>query len=256
MPTLRLLPAQTEPANELIVRRHDPRRVQTDYTVFRDCLRWEFGFTCAICLLHERDIIAYDGAEGWGVMQIEHLVPRSQDDRIIGLYSNLIYICRLCNGARSDTPMIDEDGRRLLDPTRDVWADHFQLKNDELIPVEGDLDAIYTEDVYAINERRKVKLRRTRRERTNNVSELIQSVEEELVLLVRATSHCEAAREHENAEALVRCRGRLDSLYSLRLSIVAEWIPDDAPRDCRCGRAHARSLPGPYLRQAVEICVP
>lgn len=256
MPKMLLLPAQTEPANEPLARRHNPRRVQADYTVFRDCLRWEFGFTCAICLLHERDIMSYDGADGWGVMQIEHLVPRSQDDSVIGVYDNLIYICRLCNGARSDTPVIDDDGSRLLDPTKDIWASHFRLENDEVVPIEGDPHAAYTADVYAINEERKVRLRRVRRERTGSIGVLIRSVEEELAALMQAASRGSATRERGGTEALVRCRGRLDNLYRLRLSVVAEWVPEDAPKDCRCGQAHARSLPPPYLRQAIEIQVP
>src|SRR5258708_2628142 len=37
---LLLLPAQTAPADEAFVRRHDPRSIGHDYTVFRDCLRW------------------------------------------------------------------------------------------------------------------------------------------------------------------------------------------------------------------------
>lgn len=255
MPKLKLLPAQTIPADEVLVRRHDPRLVKKDYTVFRDCLRWEFGFSCAICLLHERDIVAYE-SEGWGITQIEHLVPRSLDDDLVGSYGNLIYICRLCNVARSDTPQIDDEGRRLLDPTRDVWADHFVLKDDELAPLDGDVDAAHTEDVYNINDARKVKLRRIRRERTNDIASLIRSAEMDLSWHHRSTGRLGAASTPGSAEAVLRCRERLEILYRRRRSDLAEWVPSDAPKDCRCGRANARSLPPPYLRQVVEVDAP
>ena len=60
--------------------------------------------------------------------------------------------------------MEDEHGNRLLDPTKDVWSEHFRIDNDNIVPIDGDADAVYTEDVYAMNEARKVKLRRVRRE--------------------------------------------------------------------------------------------
>ena len=80
------LPAQIIPADTALKRRHHPHPVETDYKVFRECLRWEFGFTCAICLLRAR----YNGVRSRRVgPQIEHLVPRSQDSKLIGVYTNL-----------------------------------------------------------------------------------------------------------------------------------------------------------------------
>ena len=244
MQKLLLLPAQIIPADTALKRRHHPHPVETDYKVFRECLRWEFGFTCAICLLHERDIMAY-GVDGWGVTQIEHLVPRSQDSKFIGVYTNLLYICRLCNGARSDTDMEDEHGNRLLDPTKDVWSEHFRIDNDNIVPLDGDADAVYTEDVYAMNEARKVKLRRVRRERKGDWEALISTERNELAQL--------KARK-ESAQAIMHIQEKLDRLY--RLLPVGTWVPDDAPIDCRCGDVDARSLPEPYLRQVTEFELP
>jgi len=210
-----LVPATILPPDEAFARRHLPASVK-NYALFRGCLRWEFGFTCAICLLHERDIMAY-GVEGWGTMTVEHMIARTQDPNLTGSYANLLYVCRLCNQSRSDTDVFSVDGQRLLDPTRDIWADHFRVSGDKLEPLDS--DAEYTEEVYAINEPRRRKLRRLRRERVKVWDDLLQagnSVTKLLKLYPRA------------------------------------WIPEDYPRDCRCRQTMAQRLPDVYLRQAVQ----
>lgn len=237
---IQLLPLSTLPPDEALGRRHLPRPIKEDYTVFRSCLRWEFGFTCAICLLHERDIVQ-TGVEGWGPTQIEHIVPQSTASRgatpgVVHKYSNLLYICRLCNNARGDTDVVDVSGRRLLDPTRDNWSQHFELVGDQLSPMSGDGDAAYTADAYAINDPRKVGLRRRRRQ---TVGDLV-----------------------ENLKVMLRRRDRPDGLepgeparLARQLGVWA-WIPEDPPADCRCALASARTLPAPYQRQVVAIEVP
>ena len=220
MPEVLLIPATILPSNTVFVRRHKPKPVK-DYASFRACLRWDFGFTCAICMLHERDIMDC-GIEGWGVMTIEHMVPRAQDPSLLGTYANLLYICRLCNIARSDTDVVDMNGRRLLDPTKDVWSEHFRVLNDQLQPLDG--DAEYTADVYRVNEARRVKLRRRRRERTVAWESLFQ-----------------------------QGSATLDALETL---YPRQWIPDDHPRDCRCRGRSIRCLPDAYLDQAVLFSRP
>lgn len=222
------LPPQTHPSDRALARRHRPRDVVTKYAVFRDCLRWDFGFTCAICLLHECDIVRY-GIEGWAVSTAEHIVPRSHDKSLTGTYTNLLYICRLCNGARSDSDLCDDLGHRLLDPTADVWGHHFQLQGDLLLPTTP--DAEYTLDVYAINDPRKVKLRRTRRE----------SICRLLSLLSAASTRAQAVDTRPAAEAEIACIRQLLHPYS--------WIPEDAPTTCRCGKKK-HYLPKCYLDQA------
>lgn len=189
-----LLPPQTVPPDEVFVRRHAPAPIAKNYVVFRDCLRWEFGFTCAICLLHEQDIIGWCGAEGWGVMQIEHMVPQSHDLRTVGTYSNLLYICRLCNGARSDTDREDGSGGRLLDPTSDVWSEHFTVSDDRLVHAPADRNAAYTADVYVINDARKVRLRRARREHLQGLVSELACEHRELTRLAGALQRADAAK--------------------------------------------------------------
>lgn len=249
-----MLPAQTAPADEALTRRHAPRPIGHDYKVFRDCLRWEFGFTCAICLLHEHDIIQYGGAEGWGVMHVEHLVARSHDSRLVGIYVNVLLICRLCNGARCDAEQVNPQGFRLLDPTKDAWSKHFHVEDDRLIPFDGDGDALYTEDVYNINDARKVKLRRVRRERRELFLALLDAHRARTVQLVRRVTSADPSERATIAKDLAAARDETGKLC--RLFNQGTWIPDDAPVSCRCGRASARTLPAPYLRQVVEIELP
>lgn len=230
MPRRLLLPACTLPPNEPLLRRHTPGDVDATYRVFRDCLRWEFGFTCSICLLHELDVVKY-GGEGWGTTQIEHIMPRSHRPDLIGSYSNLLYICRLCNGARSDTDIVDHLGRRLLDPTSDVWSKHFHVVGDALRPLSD--DAEYTEDVYNMNDARKAKLRRKRREFITNLRVLLESREADL------------RQRPEEERAITRDIRRLKSMRN-----ELPWIPSDKPMSCRCMMKAVRSLPRCYLEQA------
>ncbi|MFZ5480503.1 MAG: hypothetical protein ACOZNI_27320 [Myxococcota bacterium] len=201
-------------------------------------------------MLHEGDLIAY-GTEGWGLMQIEHLVPRSEDVSLIGEYRNLIYICRLCNGSRSDTPRKDPvSGARLLDPTEDVWAAHFDVTGDTLLPMAGDTDAEYTADVYDINDPRKVALRRARREA---VVQWLQCLADERYstsqLGALAITGDPDGRSGENIRPRLR---RIAELAFAELS-KRRWIPGDAPVKCRCGGQAALSLPPAYARQVIRV---
>src|SRR5437879_2619929 len=98
-----MLPPQTHPPNEPIRRRHSPPRLA--YEEYRSCLRWEFGFTCAFCLLHEADFVE-EGARGTGLMWIEHHVAQSADPALVDTYENCFYACRYCNGARRIAPVV------------------------------------------------------------------------------------------------------------------------------------------------------
>lgn len=211
-----LVPATIFPADDVFTRRHAPTPVK-NYALYRGCLRWEFGFTCSICLLHERDVMAY-GVDGWGTMTIEHMVTRTQDPNLTSIYANLLYVCRLCNQSRSDTDIFSGNGQRLLDPTRDIWAHHFRVSGDKLVPLDADAD--YTDEVYGMNEPRRRKLRCIRRERVKIWDELLAS----------GTS----------ATNLMKLYPR-------------SWIPDDYPRECRCQHASARRLPEAYLRQTIQL---
>jgi hypothetical protein len=182
------------------------------------------------------------------------MVARSEDKSLTGVYGNLLYICRLCNGARNDTDRVDHLGRRLLDPTVDVWAHHFHLVGDTIIPVTGDRHADYTADVYEMNDARKVRLRKKRRVDTEDLLNLIQARSEDQrryeARRLRGDPAAKADAEHD----LTRAGEDLERYYRRLPAYV--WLPDDKPEDCRCKRVAARTLPAVYRRQCVKIDVP
>jgi hypothetical protein len=75
------------------VRRHGPAGYQA-YPSFRPWLRDEFSFRCAFCLRRER----------WEpdprVFEIDHLRPVSGFPTLAVEYTNLVYSCTVCNGAK------------------------------------------------------------------------------------------------------------------------------------------------------------
>jgi hypothetical protein len=120
---MKIVPLMTLPSTKPFARTHSPK--PAGYRTYRPCLRWEFGFTCALCLVHEADLHEFGLAEGWGLTWIEHRETQSSEPGKANDYSNCIYACRLCNAARNDKPLQDALGNRVLDPTLDAWADHF-----------------------------------------------------------------------------------------------------------------------------------
>ena len=149
---MKILPLQTCLPSTPIFRRHNPHPVHwtRGYREYHECLQWDFGFTCAFCLLHEADI-ALQGTEGLGVLTVEHLVPQSIDETLANDYTNLVYACRFCNTARKTTPRVGL-GCSLLDPTKDSWSDHFHTDGDHLLLRDHDLDALYTHKTYDLDQ--------------------------------------------------------------------------------------------------------
>ncbi len=244
---MRLLLPQTLPFPARIERAHSPRPVRGRYgfQAYRPCLRWEFGFTCAFCLLHEADL-AEHGIEGMGLGTIEHFVPVSTGAGDVHRYSNCFYACRFCNVARGATPAVDGGGRRLLNPCDDVWGDHFSLAvGDRLSPVDGDPDAAYTEQAYDLNDPRKVVMRQSRRER---LAEWLQLLEEgpalEAELLRQASSAVSPAKALTNLQAARQLRRCIEA--ALRDIQRYAAIPVDADASCRCTSPPALAAP-PWL---------
>ena len=173
-----VLPPSTLPWESRIKRQHQPRKEKgrRGYTKYRQCLRWEFGFTCSFCLVHEADLSIH-GAEGTGTFQVEHFLPVSHDRAGTNVYKNCFFICRFCNSSRGAQQNVDpQTGSSLINPCTHTWKDHFQFKDDELLPADDDDDASYTHDKYDINEPRKTGMRRRRRE---TISEALRMISDE-----------------------------------------------------------------------------
>jgi 5-methylcytosine-specific restriction endonuclease McrA len=150
---MHLLPPQTPLPQSKTGRLHSPEPAR-DYVAFRQCLRWDFSFTCAFCLLHEADL-AIRGVEGWGLIGVEHFVAQSLDSDRITEYANCYLCCARCNSAKWKKPPANlVTGGKLLDPCEEPWALHFAWEAGELIP--KDVDAEWTIDAYNLNDRSKV----------------------------------------------------------------------------------------------------
>lgn len=248
---MRVLPPVTQPPEAPIPRRHRPRPAGR-WGQYRSCLRWDFGFTCAFCLLHDADVHGGLPGEGLGGTTVEHVIARSTDPSLAAEYENCVYACRWCNRSRSAHPT-EHEGVRLLDPTRVAWGDHFVARTDTLVPADGDPDARATHRAYSLDDPRKVGRRRVRRELVSDRLRLIvrQGAEfTELLQLADTLWRRDPGRFGRVMREIRRLRhdaGR--ALEDLRRY---EAVPGDAPRTCRCPPFEL-SLPEYLDRQLVEV---
>lgn len=247
---MKILPPRTRPPSSTIDRRHTPRPTvgRFGYQTYRACLRWEFGFTCAFCLLHESDF-GEQGTEGLALTGIEHFDPVSAQGGVND-YENCFYSCRLCNGSRARARIVDRPGRRLLNSCLDVWADHFEATSDDCLrPRSGDVDAAYTHRIYDLDDRRKVALRQARRERIGEALEVLRDVPELLGLLL------ERIREQPSDLFALRVAELLSASIQRARSDLHRYaaIPKDANRACRCGRSDHHELPPGLAEQLIKV---
>jgi hypothetical protein len=237
----KILTAVTRPWPEPFSRRHDPPGA--DYTTYRPCLRWEFGFTCPYCLVHESDIAA-SGAKGWRIMSIEHFIAQSSDeslidDSLVNDYRNCLLACSLCNSSRRNLPHALPSGPRLLNPCEDTWDRHFESAGDEIrVLADDDKDAWYTYESYDLNDARKTTCRRNRRLLINQCNDYLERL----------------GRAHERLldQAVLRGDPELvelaEEIWTLRRLALLDLlnhlaIPLDHDTSCPCGEKVVRSLP-------------
>lgn len=251
---MRILPNRTQPPQVPIGRRHDPKPSEGDrgYRQYRSCLRWDFGFTCPFCLLHEADFVRGGRAEGTGLTSIEHFAPQSRDAGARNEYSNCFYCCRFCNGARSNTP-IHDSGRSLLDPTQTAWSDHFELTGDELTPRPNDVNAEFTHETYDLDDPRKSTLRRLRFELYADHLPLVTEGSTRLSRLLSLTETLQESPDIvDEILACVQDTRRMMRRARADLATFAS-VPADAPRTCRCEDNSEHQLPVGIASQSLEI---
>jgi len=249
---LKILPPQTQPPRTPTNRRHRPRPASR-WTSYRACLRWDFGFTCAICLLHEVDLYGGQPGEGLGGTTVEHVITRSADATRENDYDNCLYACRFCNRARSASP-VQAEGARLLDPTRDAWGNHFVATRGYLEPADGNADARYTHRVYQIDDPRKVERRETRSELVSDRLRLLARVGDEIADLLRLANAARRRDVRSFGQVLEEIRElRIDADRALKDLSRYAAVPRDAPRTCRCAPPRDHSLPKELERQAIEV---
>ena len=243
---LELLPPTTQPWRILIHRRHRPAPTN-DHQDFRACLRWEFGFSCAFCLLHESDLSEH-GTEGWGLMWVEHVELRSEKPELANDYDNCVYACRFCNQARGAKPRIDGQHRRLLNPCHTAWGQHFNLLDDEIRLLDNEGDAIYTLTTYDLNDLRKVRMRRKRRTVLSERLEVVNQarpLHDRLMQRARDTGDPTLVDDAELAYSQF-LQASNDLLRFLP-------IPDDAKQSCTCKPPQHYTLPEVLQEQILLV---
>jgi hypothetical protein len=249
--TARILPPSIAPWQDCLSRRHapPPQTGRYGYQSFRQCLRWEFGFTCAFCLCHESDLALY-GVEGTGLTGVEHFVPCTTDTARVNDYTNCFYACRFCNLDRATRANVDHvSGSRLLDPCEAVWAQHFERVRDELTP--RDQAARYTHKTYNLDHPRKVSMRRFRRETLEAYLAVLQEgprLHEGLITRAIETADSTLISEAEKLAAYIRQAYDFLTHYSM--------LPQDRQCPCLCGDEALCTIPEMLRAQALALELP
>lgn len=233
---MKLLPAETALPLDVVPRTHAPPT--EEYGKYRDCVRWDFGFTCALCFLHEQDLIE-GGAEGTALIWIEHHQLKRGSTAKANDYSNCLLSCRFCNNNRSRIPAISKDGvTKLLDPTEVVWSEYFELKQHAMSTRSPSADAKYTLKTYRLDDKRKAVLRENRSRRFAELRRAREHVKELIPkLMERARQTSDPVEKRELVEA-----GRgLEQAYKAAVAEIRRYvaIPCDAPESCLCGGTRA-----------------
>lgn len=232
---MKLVPLETRPPAIVRTRRHSPQ--PGDYTSYRPCLRWDFGFTCALCLVHESDL-AYC-VDGTGLTSIEHFVPKSTSDGAEqrNAYTACLYVCRFCNGARGRKPNVSDEGAKLLDPTRTPWSEHFALVHTRLDAIEDDADAQYTCETYDLNDPRRIAIRN---QRWRLLKDRLETVREGPVLLRQLHALIAESRSAEVAsQAIAHAVFLEERIHNAWLDLAVgsgqprerSWRPSDKAED-------------------------
>ena len=146
--------------------------------------------------------------------------------------------------------------RRLLNPTDDAWGDHFKLvEGDRIEPLEGDLDAEYTETAYQPNDPLKVERRRARREVIEDhlsIVELPRAIDRLSELADRLLKEKRDFDGFQQVVAMIQ-RSRETLQRALRDLRCYAAVPSDAPETCRCETADNHTLPEVLARQTFDL---
>lgn len=250
---IKVLPPVTMPWSERIKRRHFPPEAtgKLGYAKYRLCLRWEFGFSCAFCMVHEADVSQVFGKE---FMQIEHFVPKKGHEADRNRYLNCFYICRNCNNGRGVKANLSASGLRLLNPCEHVWRDAFILEGDRL--VARDDDALYTETSYRMNHYKKVVVRRLRREAISESLRVLEAYEQGKS--VRAIAKFLKTKDLDTRLALFEAlRVFRDQLRAANAELI-RWRaePADAAKSCLCEQPSLCVLPKVLEEQTLGLDLP
>ncbi len=183
---------------------------------------------------------------------VEHFMPVSQDASGTNDYQNCYYSCRFCNASRADTPLVDTQGRRLLDPCTVAWGDHFVLQEDRLEARTA--EAAYTSEIYGLDDERKIVMRRARRER---VGEWLRLLNEGPRLVEALLGQCAEVGLSAQATDLLAAAEMLQRSIQGAFRDIQRYavIPRDVDASCRCDKADRLRLPEFMMSQVITLPV-
>lgn len=189
-----------------------------------------------MCLLHESDLAPFQSDPDG--LSIEHWIARSSGDgeSLADVYDNCLWVCKHCNSSRRNSPVRREDGVALLNPTTDIWREHFERVGHEIRPKLEDRDAEYTAKVYGINDERRVGRRRWRAEELPALREELAELESEIRERDGRIAMLNREPTTDSLTEAVRNRNRL-AAKALRVIAKIEHfsaIPRGVARGCRC----------------------
>jgi 5-methylcytosine-specific restriction endonuclease McrA len=207
----------------------------TRYSQFRNCLRWDHGFTCPYCLLHESDLIEH-GADGTGLISIEHILTQHRNQSLTSTYSNCVLACRFCNRSRGVSEAMSPGGQRLLNPLVDSWRDNFRWRGAELEPKCAHPDAARTAEVYDVNAPRKVWARERRAER---IGTGLAQLQESPTLIAELVACAKQEEDLQRRTKMIQTASLLTQSLERSKDDLRRYrvIPSDAPTHCRCDSA-------------------
>jgi hypothetical protein len=189
------------------------------------------------------------GVEGWGLTQVEHFSPKSLEAVDRNNYVNCFYICARCNRSRGKAPQRDPFGRSLLNPCDRAWGDLFVMINGELMPRNSEnTDVTYTQETYRLNDRRKVRLRRLRRETIEERRGFLERSSHYITEVLDKIATGGTSADVEMAREI--SRQRRTAVKDLFQYLA---IPHDRDRSCLCGHTGHHTLPRALEEQTFDL---
>lgn len=246
---MKSLPYKTQPPRTPFPRDHAPPQAEGrfGYRKYKPCLRWEFGFTCAFCLVHECDLSRVQ-TRNLGRWWIEHFELASASPERVNDYENCYYCCDMCNAARASHPARTESGN-LLDPCSVSWNSHFELEDCVLRCSPADADAVYTERIYDLNALDKVRFRTIRKSHYERYWTLLLNF---MAILRRLARVYAKTLEQEVLNEMRTLQGSLRDFWE---DMVEQYpaIPLSAPDRCACDLSMPYLLPPGLDEQCIEL---
>jgi hypothetical protein len=136
-----------------------------------------------------------------------------------------------------------------LEPCESAWGTHFALTDDVLQPL--DPDATYTEEIYDLNEPRRLTLRRARAETLEEAERILRELPSRVAHLTGLAGELSPEEGRHVLEAAADCRLVIEKARQQLRRFRA--TPSTAANPCRCDTAVALTLPEFLAEQTFSI---